>query len=406
MLHVLAAIGRPNALDREVDAIASAALLGQSPFALVDPARAAAAAHLQQIDIPIWIVTIAIQIALLAWFWSSGWSARLRDRLRGSFRSEFLVRFLFGAALTLLDRLAALIPDFLQYRMTRIMDLSNDLTRVWAAGWIEGTIVAMIVAGLIAAIVLWLVDRTHQWYLYAIAGIFGFTLLVAYVDPFVIAPLHAQITPLNPPPALARDIAALRAKTGVTAPIVVISVGSRTHVGRAYVEGWGGSQRVVLSDTLLAGASEPELRITIAREFGWIAANTALHVALIRAAMLVLGVAIAVFVADRIGFRRDDDPLSRLALVGALLGCVYVIALPFYNGYRRNLTVAAQEYALNVTADRVNAIRLTVREADEDLRPLCPTPFAYWYFDSSQPGGTHISTLQNRPDVCATASSR
>src|SRR5205814_5686236 len=124
-------------------------------------------------------------------------------------------------------------------------------------------------------------------------------------------------------------------------PIVVESVARRTHAGNAYVVGWGSSQRAVVSDTLVAGESEPELKFVIARLFGWVIANSALHLALILGAMLVLGAALAISLADRIGFRRDDDPVSRLALVGALLGCVYLVALPFFNGYERNLETAA-----------------------------------------------------------------
>ena len=311
------------------------------------------------------------------------------------------MRFCFGALLALIDRAAAFIPQFLQYRMTWIMGLSDVLTRYWFGSWIITTVIAMIVAGLLAALVLGLVDRTHQWYAYTVAGIIGITLLTTYVQPFAVAPLFSSFRPLTATGALQTDIASLRARAGnMQVPIVVESVARRTRSGSAYVIGWGASQRVVVSDTLVAGESEPELRFVVARLFGWVAASSALHLALILGGMLVIGAALAIFLADRIGFRRDDDPVSRLALVGALLGCVYLVALPFYNSYERNLETAADVYAISLTGDRVSAIRGAVRGADQALQPVCPTLLGYWYFATHPPSGFRIPELQGRPSAC------
>jgi Zn-dependent protease with chaperone function len=397
---LLVVSSRPNALDHAVSAIPAHALLTQSPFALVDPARAAAAQHFEQFTIPVWILTVVLQIAVLFWFWNSGRSARLRDRLRASIHSEFWVRFWFGALLALIARAAAFIPLFLQYRMSWIMGLSDVLTRYWFGGWLISTVIAMIAAGLLAALVLGLVDRTHQWYAYTTAGLIGLTLLLTYVQPFALAPLFSTYRDL-PPGRLQSDVVALRARAGnMHVPVVEEIVSRRTHAGSSYVLGWGGSQRVVISDTLVAGATEPELRFIVARALGWVAANSALHLALVLGAMLVLGSALAIFLADRIGFRRDDDPVSRLALVGALLGCVYLVTLPFYNGYERNLDIAADRYAVALTGDRISAIRGAVRGADQALQPVCPRLLGYWYFSTHPPAGVRIPNLQGRPSAC------
>jgi Zn-dependent protease with chaperone function len=397
---LLLAYVRPNALDREVNAISSAALLSRPATALLDPQRLAAAQHFEQVRVPLWIVMVALQIGVLAWFWSSGWSARLRDALRTRLPSEFLVRFWFGALVALLDKCAALVPQFFLFRLTRSMDLADILTRTWFLGWIESTIVAMVVAGAIAAGVLWLADRTHQWYLYTIAAVIGFTLLIAYVNPYVIAPLALPLKPLAASPALRADRAQLQRRTGIRVPIVMETIEQQTRLGQSFVIGWGGSQRIVISDTLLEGATEPELRFVLARWFSWVASNSALHVALVQGAMIVLGTALAVFVADRIGFRRDDDPVSRLALLGAIMGCVYLLGLPFYNGYARNLDIAADNAAIALTGDRAGAIRLEVRRADQALVPLCPPILSSWYLDRRPGAGELISDLQQRSNVC------
>lgn len=402
-------IGRPNALDREVTALSNHALLTQSPATLIDPARLAAAAHLEQFHVLMWSVAIVLQIAVLAWYWSSGNSARLRDYFRSVVGWEFASRFCYGATLALVGKLAAFIPQALQYRYDRLMDLNQMLFRAWFVEWIATTLIAMVVAGLIAAFVLWLADRTHQWYVYTIAGVIGFTLLVSYANPIVIAPAYTKFVPFTPSRALAKDVATLRARTGFTVPVIEEQFFPRTHLGGAYVMGWGGSQVAVISDTLLAGATEREMRFVVARAAAWVRTNSGLHVALVEGAFLVVGTALAVFISDRIGFRRDDDPVSRLALLGAVMGCVYLIAVPFYNGYLRNVDIATDQAAIAIAGSiwdgqpQADAIRLEIRQADQALRTACPTKFAYWYFEAHPAVSQRVSLLQGRPDPCASS---
>ncbi|MFN2449438.1 MAG: M48 family metalloprotease [Candidatus Baltobacteraceae bacterium] len=391
-------LARPNALDREVGAFSAHALLSRPSFDLIDPSRAAAAAHLEQTQVLLWIAVTALQIGVLAWFWSSGGSAALRDALRLRMRSEFRVRFYFGACVALLDKIVALAPLAMQYRFLRIMGLTEQLFRAWLAQWVLGTIVAILAAGLMAAAVLWLADRTHQWYLYTLAAIMALTLVAAYAAPlFALPPLQeAALTR-----TLSGDVAALRMRTGIRTPVLEQRIASRTRLATAYVAGLGASQRIVVSDTMLAGQSEPEMRFVIARAMAWIAANDALHLALVQAAFIVVSAAFAVAVSDRIGFRRDDDPVSRLAVLGAVIGLTYLLVMPFYNAYSRNLDVAVDQQALAITHDPASAIRMQVRRADQALLSACPGTIAKWYLTPHPAPGPRISALQGAADACA-----
>ncbi len=406
IVALLSVLGRPNMLDREVSALTTALLLHASPGTLVDPARAAAAMRLEEFRTPVWVVTIALEITVLAWFWSSGWSARLRDRLRSIVRSEFAVRFFAGAALAGIAKLATIVPQAIEYRYMRILDLNNVLFRSWLVEWFAATLLAMAVAGTIAGAVLWLADRTHQWYLYTIAGVIGFTLLVTYANPYIIAPGYSHFSTPALTASLKRDLDRLESRAGVSVPVLQEDLARRTHLDAAYVMGWGGSQRAVISDTMFAGSTPGEIRFVFARSIAWVAANSGLHVALVQGAFLVIGTALAVFISDRIGFRRDDDPVSRLALLGAVMGGVYLVAVPFYNGYARNVDRATDAAAIALTGDRASAIRLEIRRTDQALAPLCPNPFVYWYFDSQVPAGSRISTLQGTPDYCGSTQRR
>ena len=391
---------RPNALDRGVDAIPAKALLSMPAAALVDPARQIAAQRLETWRMRAWVAMVALQIAALLYLWSSGLAASLRDRIRRAVRNEFWTRACFGALLIVVANLAALVPRFIQYRSLRAMMLSSELARGWTLHWLEGTLLAMIAAALISATVLWLADRTHRWYLYTTGGIFAASLCVTILNPVLFAPLFHRYSDLPLRGRLA-PVAALRDRSHVGAvPFEELHVSNSTQLGADFVMGAGPTQRVVLSDTLIAAATLPELGFIAARNLGSVARADTIREAIVEAGIAIFGVALAVFIADRVGFRRDDDEVSRLALVGALLAAVYVLAVPAFNLYERRLASNADAYALALTGDRASAVRAVIRMADQHLVPICPTLVTRAFFGAQPPVAERVATLQGRSSAC------
>jgi len=97
---------RPNALDYRVDLLTPQTLMSEPATALVDPARQAAAMRRAHWTLVGWLLIPITQALALFYLWTTGGAASLRDWLRRRIRSEWLVRFLFGASLALVARLA------------------------------------------------------------------------------------------------------------------------------------------------------------------------------------------------------------------------------------------------------------------------------------------------------------
>lgn len=391
---------RPNALDRSVDAIPVSALLSAPASALADPARQLAAQRLERWRTPTWIGMVALQILALLYLWSSGLAASLRDSVRRAIGNEFWTRACFGAILVAVANVAALVPRFIQYRSLRAMTLSSELARGWTLHWFESTVLAMIAAGFIAAAVLWLADRTHHWYLYTTGAIVTASLCITLANPVLFAPLFDRYSDLPLQGRLA-PIAALRDRSHVgTVPFEEVHLAPTTQLGTAFVMGAGPTQRVVISDSLLAATTPAELRFISARNLGHVERGDTVREALAEAVIAIFGIALAVFIADRVGFRRDDDAVSRLALVGALLAGVYVLAVPLFNAYERRLATNADAYAVALTGDRAAAVRAVIRMADQHLVPVCPTLFTRAFFGAQPPTAQRVAELQGRPAAC------
>ncbi len=396
-LAARAATKRPNAIDLRIDHLSVYDLLSRSAAALVDPDRQIAALRLVHWYLPGWLLAVLVPSAVLLYFWNSGRAARVRDFLRHRVGHEALVRFYFGAMIGAIVRVAGLLPALYIYRIERVMSLSDQLLRAWALDWLLGSIVTMIALGLVTAVVLGLAARTHQWYIYTIVGIVALSFAFGYAAPFVAAPAFDRIVPL--PPA-ARAVA-LRAERDANIHVPLLEeVRERTHLETAYVIGIGPTQRIVLGDSVFAVASPNELRYIIARQLGFVDDGSTWKIALTDALLLVFGIAIAVGAADRIRFRRDDDPISRLALVGAMLGVLYLIAVPVDNAVLRAIAARADGYALALHVDRAAAVRSVIRGTDERLDEVCPDILARLFIDRRVDASSRVSAINGVPSTC------
>lgn len=338
---------------------------------------------------------------MLLYLWRSGTAARLRDAMRHRIGNIVALRVAFGAALLVIANLAAFPASLARYRVDYIYGFTIETAAAWYRDGLISVTLDAIVVGAIVAFVFALVDRTRVWYLYAMAGLFVVTLVMAFVEPVVVAPLYNSFHPLPRGAALGERLESLARRAGIgNAPIYVTDDSRRTTAAIADIAGFGPTMRIVLSDALLANATPGEVLVLAAREFGHYVHGDDFRLSLFWTSLFIVSTALAVVLADRVGFRRDDDPLARLPLVFFFLGLLALAATPIYNGYSRHLEALADDYALALTSDRASAIRVYVRIADETLGQLCPSRLSRWYFYNNPPLGTRIARALGHADPC------
>jgi Zn-dependent protease with chaperone function len=265
----------------------------------------------------------------------------------------------------------------------------------WLIGYARGMAVDAAGTALAVAVVLELVDRTRLWYLAYLALLFAFSIEITAVNPVVFAPLATRFEPL--------DIVA-------AAPVEMSNASARTRTMTAATLGIGTFTRIVVGDVLMSAATQPEIAFVIDRENAHVRHSDDLKMALIAVTLFVLAVALAVLVSDRIGFRRDDDAVARLALVGAFLGGVALLLFPLFNAYARGIEYRADEDARHVLrepapagaiqANPAAAVRFLVRLADRDLVPLCNRRSLSWYFADHPALGSRIAEMRGTEDPC------
>jgi STE24 endopeptidase len=219
-----------------------------------------------------------------------------------------------------------------------------------------------------------LIALTHafpgSWPLAASALAAAAVLLLSFVAPVVLEPMFNRFRPL-PNERLARELRTLAERAGVPVRDVLVADASRrTRKTNAYVSGIGATRRVVVWDTLLESASEPELKLVVAHELGH---RRARHV-LKGTALAMAGAIFAVVVIWAVlGTPRPHDyPRAALLLLGLELA-----GMPIGAWISRRWERAADRFSLDLTGDRDAFVRAHVALARSNLSDLDPPRLVY-----------------------------
>lgn len=380
-------------------AISAHALLTTSPAQLVDPIRQRRSRAIEdyaRVTFAIWAIA---PIVAFFWLWQTGNAARLRDLLRRRFRVPLLYRAAFGAGLGVLATLAALPFAFAGYRIAYNVGLTEQTIPAWFLDELVRGITIAIASAVIVALVLELVDRTRLWYLAFIAVLYVVTLGVVAVEPVLFAPLAS---PHRPAPAafVAQGDRIAKALGTQPVPLEIIGTSLRSSTLSSRTSGLGPFDRILIGDVMAARLTPGERAYVLARQYAHIRQHDVLILALAGTTLFVFAAAFAVLISDRIGFRRDDDALSRLALVGTCLGLAVLVFYPAFNAIERGIEKQIDYVALAALHDPADAVRLYVRRADDDLVALCGRRTTRWYFESRPSIGSRIAYLRGTEDPC------
>jgi Zn-dependent protease with chaperone function len=168
--------------------------------------------------------------------------------------------------------------------------------------------------------------------------------------------------------------------------VLVADASRRTTKLNAYVSGLGATRRVVLFDTLVQRASEPEILTVVAHELGHrrfrhVAFGTAIAMAGAAAYVIVLSALLSSgSVLDAIGASGPGDPtiVAFALLVGSLLG---LAAAPLQAALSRRWEYACDRFALGLTGD-LGGFELAFGQLSEaNLPDPAPPHLAYlWLF--------------------------
>jgi len=398
--HDLFTIDRSR-VDRRIDRLDVTTLLTTPPMALVDPLRADASRRLATVRRPLFFLWIALQIGGMLWLWRSGASVALRRILTNTLRHRLLVRASYAFLLVVLINLCTLPAEFIGHHLLTRLGLFHAPVSLWLGQCALSSVIEGAVFAALIVVVFALVDTTRLWYLWACGIVLALSLGLTLLDPIGIAPLFHHLTPLAPQSVTAQSARRLFARAGLTPiPVLVSDVSTTSEVGDAGAFGIGPTRRLIIGDTLLHHETPGEIRFVMAHELGHFVHHDQLRLMLVCTFLVLIAAAGSVLVADRIRMRADEDALSRLPLLLALLGVWALVVLPIGNAASRHAEAEADAFARDLTHDPASGVRLFVRFADEGFLPVCPPKPVVLYFYDHPSIGNRIAALTGRVNPC------
>jgi STE24 endopeptidase len=248
---------------------------------------------------------------------------------------------------------------------------------------------------------LWLMQAAGSfWWLYLWALWVGFSLVMLWAYPAVIAPLFNRFTPLDDQ-ALKQRIETLLRKCGFSSRGIFVMDGSRrSGHGNAYFTGLGNNKRIVFFDTLLKSLDTDEIEAVLAHELGHFKRR---HVQKRIGAMMLMslaGLALLGWVIDQPWFFASlgvETGNNAIALI------LFMLVIPVFTFFlqpviallSRKHEFEADDYASH-QANAGDLVQALVKLYKENASTLTPDPLYSAYYDSHPPAPVRVAHLLRR----------
>jgi STE24 endopeptidase len=273
---------------------------------------------------------------------------------------------------------------------------------LFIADLFKGLLLGLVLGGPLVFVILFLMQRAGTlWWLYAWLVWVGFTVLITWAWPTLIAPLFNKFTPLSDA-TLKQRTEALLERCGFSSRGVFVMDGSRRSVhGNAYFTGVGRSKRIVFFDTLLERLQIAEVEAVLAHELGHFSLHHVRSRLVLSLAFGLIGLAVLGFLAqwpDFYGAFNIATPSAHTALL------LFVFVLPVFTYFMtpigawwsRKHEFEADEFAAKF-ADARQLAEALVKLYRDNATTLTPDRLHSAFYDSHPPALVRISRLQQLP---------
>jgi STE24 endopeptidase len=269
---------------------------------------------------------------------------------------------------------------------------------LFVADLFKGLALGLLLGGPLVFVILFLMQRAGAlWWLYAWIVWVGFTVLITWAWPTLIAPLFNKFTPLSDA-TLKQRAEALLERCGFSSRGVFVMDGSRRSVhGNAYFTGVGRSKRIVFFDTLLERLQVAEVEAVLAHELGHFRLHHVRWRLLLSLAFGLGGLALLGFLTQWPEFYRAFDitpsPHAALLLFVFVLPVFTYFTTPLGAWWSRKHEFEADEFAAQFADARQLADAL-VKLYRDNATTLTPDRLHSAFYDSHPPALVRISRLQ------------
>jgi len=269
---------------------------------------------------------------------------------------------------------------------------------------LKQTLLMLLLGVPLAGAALWLMQESgHLWWLYLWLLWAGFSLLMLWAYPAIIAPLFNKFTPLQDQ-GLQQRIQSLLDRCGFRSQGIFVMDGSRrSGHGNAYFTGLGKSKRIVFFDTLLNTLEAPEIEAVLAHELGHFKRRHVQKRIVTMMLASLAGLGLLGWLSAQSWFYQGlgvEQPSNHLALLLFLMVApIFTVFLqPLASWFSRKHEFQADDYAAEQSS-AADLVRALVKLYKENASTLTPDPLYSAFHDSHPPAPVRIAHLSSKMTV-------
>ena len=253
----------------------------------------------------------------------------------------------------------------------------------------------------ILALILWVMDNVGPlWWLWAWGILMGFSLLMSWLYPTVIAPLFNKFTPMEDG-SLKDRIQGLLTRCGFNSQGIFIMDGSkRSGHGNAYFTGLGNNKRIVFFDNLVASLEEEELEAVLAHELGHFKCKHVIKMLIATSIMSLFSFAVLGWLINQAWFYNglgvEQSSNAAALLLFILVSSSFTFFMqPISAYFQRKFEFEADDFAAN-NAKATKMISALVKLYEENANTLTPDPLFSAFHYSHPPAAIRIAHLESK----------
>jgi STE24 endopeptidase len=250
------------------------------------------------------------------------------------------------------------------------------------------------------ALILWVMDSIGpSWWLWAWAILMGFSLLMSWLFPTLIAPLFNKFTPMEEG-SLKDRIQGLLARCGFNSQGIFIMDGSkRSGHGNAYFTGLGNNKRIVFYDNLVNSMDEEELEAVLAHELGHFKHKHVIKMLVATSIMSLIGFGVLGWLSNEdwfytgLGVDLAQKSNAAALILFMLVSSTFTFFMQPVSAYfQRKFEFEADDFAAN-NAKASKMISGLVKLYEENASTLTPDPLYSAFHYSHPPAAIRIAHL-------------
>ncbi len=258
----------------------------------------------------------------------------------------------------------------------------------------------LVIGAPLSALVLWLMSNAGElWWFYVWATWMGFSLLMMWAYPSVIAPLFNKFRPLEQD-ELRQRIESLLSRNGFSSQGIFVMDGSqRSSHGNAYFTGFGANKRIVFFDTLLDDLEDEEIEAVLAHELGHFKCKHVIKNIVVMAILSLLGLAVLGWLIQHDWFYHglgiSQPSVHTAMLLFLLVSPLFTVFIhPVMSWMSRKYEFEADSFAAK-QANPATLIQALVKLYKENANTLTPDPLYSAFHDSHPPAPVRVAHLES-----------